>query len=376
MDVWNLYPIDYRAREVDKVTQAVRAGECVAVVGLSGAGKSNLLGYLVHRGNPDPAQVVFILVDCNRLKESGLEAFVYLVHRSILSFLGDPPGTLREADEQETLAALLEYWLTKIPRICLVFDRFDLLIGEKNESQRSIIFGNLRALRDRYKYRLTYLTASRLVMNPDSELAELFFAHTIWLGPLSEKDTHWSISQYADRRGTTWDLTITKQIYQLSWGYPSLMRAVCEAYADGCPLEIDSLRRHPAVQRRMQEFWGDHPTCEAVQMSGLFGHPFLTEKPVEGMMNEQIFPDFETGTLTGKEHLLFKYLATHAGEVCEKDEIIRAVWPEDKIYSDGVRDESLAQLVRRLRKKIETDPSRPHRIQTVAGRGYRFILIN
>jgi DNA-binding winged helix-turn-helix (wHTH) protein len=59
--------------------------------------------------------------------------------------------------------------------------------------------------------------------------------------------------------------------------------------------------------------------------------------------------------------------------VCDKDDLIRAVWPEDRIFERGVRDDSLAQLVRRLREKVETNPSAPRRIQTVAGRGYRLV---
>jgi DNA-binding response OmpR family regulator len=52
--------------------------------------------------------------------------------------------------------------------------------------------------------------------------------------------------------------------------------------------------------------------------------------------------------------------------------LIRAVWPEDRIFERGIRDDSLAQLVRRLREKIEPLPSTPRHIHSVPGRGYRF----
>jgi two-component system response regulator SaeR len=70
--------------------------------------------------------------------------------------------------------------------------------------------------------------------------------------------------------------------------------------------------------------------------------------------------------------LLLEYFRVHPNQVCEKDELIRGVWPEDKIYERGIRDDSLAQLIRRLREKIEPDPSNPQRIHTVPGRGYRY----
>lgn len=50
---------------------------------------------------------------------------------------------------------------------------------------------------------------------------------------------------------------------------------------------------------------------------------------------------------------------------------MQAVWHEEKLI-EGLRDDRLAQLVRRLRAKIETDPSKPRLIQTVPGRGYRY----
>jgi DNA-binding response OmpR family regulator len=53
-----------------------------------------------------------------------------------------------------------------------------------------------------------------------------------------------------------------------------------------------------------------------------------------------------------------------------RDEI-HAMGPEDKVCERGVRDDSPAQLVRRLREKIESDTSHPEKIQTVAGRGKR-----
>jgi DNA-binding winged helix-turn-helix (wHTH) protein len=86
----------------------------------------------------------------------------------------------------------------------------------------------------------------------------------------------------------------------------------------------------------------------------------------------QAKPVFDTSQLTAKENLLLEYLLDRVGQVCEKDDLVRAVWPEDVIYEQGIRDESLAQLMRRLRVKIEPDAANPTYIHTVPGRGYLF----
>ncbi|MBC8497075.1 MAG: ATP-binding protein [Anaerolineales bacterium] len=49
MSVWNTYPPNCREKEVQAILSAVGAGECISVVGLSGAGKSNLMGFIAHR---------------------------------------------------------------------------------------------------------------------------------------------------------------------------------------------------------------------------------------------------------------------------------------------------------------------------------------
>ena len=45
MSAWDAYPANYREAEVRAILAALRAGECVSVIGLSGAGKSNLIGF-------------------------------------------------------------------------------------------------------------------------------------------------------------------------------------------------------------------------------------------------------------------------------------------------------------------------------------------
>jgi hypothetical protein len=361
MNPWDVFPADYRSREVQMILRAVRAGECVSVIGLSGSGKSNLLGFLANRcasltvgGEAPQSGFNPYLVDCNRLTEFSVAAFFRLAR----SNLGDISLV---QDEIAALDSLVTRRLGEQASLCVLFDRFDLVVDHSPPA----VFSNLRALRDAHKYTLTYITATRHPLDPHSELAELFFANTLWLGPLSESDGLWNVERYSRRKGLAWDEALGKQIVQLSWGYPSLLRAVCEAFTSGASLELQSLTEHPAVRRRVEEFWADHPDEESLRHSGLAGHPLLAAGHSPAAI--------DTAQLTAKEHLLWEYLQAHPNQVCDKDDLIRGVWPEDRIYERGIRDDSLAQLVRRLREKVEPDPSNPRHIQTVAGRGYRFI---
>ena len=75
---------------------------------------------------------------------------------------------------------------------------------------------------------------------------------------------------------------------------------------------------------------------------------------------------------TPLETRLLTYFIAHAGELCEKNMLIAHVWPDEKVI-EGIRDDSLAQLVKRLRDRIEVDGSKQSLIQNVRGRGYRFV---
>jgi DNA-binding response OmpR family regulator len=76
-------------------------------------------------------------------------------------------------------------------------------------------------------------------------------------------------------------------------------------------------------------------------------------------------------TLAPKEFTLLAYLYEHTGQVCSKDDIGRAVWPE---YSEGVYDYQIENLVRRLRAKLELDPANPQLLLTMRGLGYKLIV--
>lgn len=70
--------------------------------------------------------------------------------------------------------------------------------------------------------------------------------------------------------------------------------------------------------------------------------------------------------LTRIEHQLLLYLARNAGSVMTYDQILENVWGPG--YEDS--PSYVKVYVRRLRQKIEVDPSQPRCIQTRWGVGY------
>lgn len=352
MNAWDRFPAHYRVAECEVILRATRSGACVALLGLSGSGKSNLLGFLAQRHNSDEHPVH--LVDCNRLLRHTDRALLDLIHQVLGASQPLPDSTHRAFDlVNETITARLE----DSDALALLFDRFDIFAG----AEHFPLHNALRALRDRHKYRLSYTFAMRRPLPLESELAELVQGYTLWLGPLSESDARWNVQRFARRHNATWGDDVTQALLAVSGRYPSLLKAACEAYAGGAAL--DEIEQRPALRARLDEFWRDEPSSEFIKASGLAEHPLLKHRRRPQVAEE---------SLTARESLLYDYLRARPNEVCSKDELIRAIWPEDAVYEEGVRDSSLAQLVRRLRLKVEQDASNPHFIHTVPGRGYLF----
>jgi hypothetical protein len=325
------------------------------------------MGFIAHRVENRPECPQFFLVDCNRLIDQSPIAFFGLL-RNALAGGPQEENPSNAADHLVSLGAAIESRLRLQTGICLLVDRFDSLMDWPDFKS---IANSLRAFRDAHKYQLTYVIATRKELDPGTELSELFFGHTFWLSPLERGDALWSANRDIQRFMAPGKMDLNRdnleKLVELTWGYPSLLRAACEAYASGAPVQEDALLKHPAIQRRVMEFWDDQPDENALIKSGLKGHPLLkqTQSSRSGLL-------LDTRRLTSKENLLLEYFQEHRDAVCEKDDLVRAVWPEDFIFEQGVRDDSLAQLVRRLRIKIEPDPSQPKYIQTVPGRGYIF----
>ena len=115
--------------------------------------------------------------------------------------------------------------------------------------------------------------------------------------------------------------------------------------------------RVKAVLRRARAPLGDLERQETLEFDGLELDLGAREARVYG----------ELVTLTAREFELLAFLAQRPRQVFRRDELLEHVWG----YTYG--DTSTVTVhIRRLREKIEQDPSAPRRIMTVWGVGYRF----
>ena len=88
---------------------------------------------------------------------------------------------------------------------------------------------------------------------------------------------------------------------------------------------------------------------------------------IDGAARE-VFRDRALVRTTAKEFDLLWFLASHPRRVFSRDQLMARVWGYEAAYDTG----TVTVHVRRLREKIEADPSRPRHLETVWGVGYRF----
>lgn len=74
--------------------------------------------------------------------------------------------------------------------------------------------------------------------------------------------------------------------------------------------------------------------------------------------------------LSALEYRLFEYLVRHRGQMLTRGQLLEHFWD---LAGNFVNDNTLSVYVKRLREKIELDPSSPTLILTVRGMGYKII---
>lgn len=78
--------------------------------------------------------------------------------------------------------------------------------------------------------------------------------------------------------------------------------------------------------------------------------------------------DGEPLAVTPKALALLRLFVEHPGRLLDKAEILSRVWPDARVTQASIKD-----YVKSLRQALRDDPAQPRYIETVRGRGYRYI---
>jgi hypothetical protein len=309
------------------------------------------------------------------------------------------------------------------------------LLDQLDEVYKSLnprVFANLRAIRDQFKYRVSYIVFTReelphLSSVPESEeFYELLSSNVIGLGPYNHEDAWTLLRRVAGRYGREPDSTLGERLIVLTGGHPGLLKAAYMAAMRGDialpeadAKAVQTLLADASVQTECQKLWEGIREDEREALRSLSADnslslsdpdllrrlrlKYLVVESGEGIAvfcplfasyvsRQQVVRPPETKIqakhiclddygdvwvegqklephLSQLEFALLSYLCSRPGKLCTRDDIIEVLYPESD--PGGVSDDAVNSLVERLRKRIERGRKPPKYIITVHGRGYR-----
>ena len=423
-----------------RILHDLTAGRSTSIVGLSNTGKSTLMRglsspyaeklYMAERNRPG----TLVYVDCNQAVAISAQAFYEIVLRSLLERLGEMisaklASKLRDhhqavTEAETSFAASLSFnlALTELCEqmegdLCLLFDEFDEIYAALDD--RALL--NLRALRDRFMNRLTYVTATIRSLptirgrSIEGEFAELF-SHTTYPMPFLEM---------VEAKGLLENLELPflsterhEACIELAGLHPGLLIAVSQ-FVGKLPEEwvgdlLRTVSREPQPRAECLKIWGQLTSDEQsalvtlmidqgeglpVQLhehlsklglvyrekrqifSKIFGEFVARRGRGSEVEAEGVYLDADSGdvwvsgvripVLTDLEFRLLELLYERRDKITDKYRIVTAVWGES--YLGEVDDARVEKLVSRLRSKIEPDPAKPLYLITQRGRGYKLL---
>ncbi len=431
----SLYPPTTRSREIQMLIPYLEKGLSVQLVGLPGAGKSNVMRLLAYNKEARFKNfgeyekfLHFVYIDCAEIKDKPLYDITKFILISLSFTLGERRMTeesqvindylkegLEMQDEMMLFQALkrsLDYLsIEKKLTINLLFDRFDSIVSDVTPQ----FFTNLRVLRNHVKYRFGCIFSLTRPLEDQvdpillSDYHDLVAENVVYNKLYDEDWINFRVSYIERAARKTLEPSMKDEILRLTGGHPKLSKLSFEA-AITEESKIESLEEYllkrPTIQKALQELW-----------SGLLPSEQLAiKKDVSYKEAQQDFP-YLVNTYLVKESgiaipLFAAFIKTVPIESTEKitydedkNEIMVGDMPiseklspfefklmkyliqnkeklctKDEIINsvwgdqkslEGVTDQALDQIFYRLRKKIEKDPSNPRYIHTIKGKGYK-----
>lgn len=305
-----MYPLTFRSAVLKEVSAWIDGVESGSIVGLGGAGKSNLLGLITYHPElitqymtKSSSKLMLVSVDLNNLPTNDLATFYRTLLRSLYE-AGEQWArvdfpmvhqveklyrqVLRDTDPfvcQTALRELMFICSQRNIRLVLVLDPFDQFC----QAATTQILDNLRGLRDSFKKNLSYLVGVRRLITYTrdpaelGELHELLDMHRCWLGALSKEDAIYVLKQVEETLGerTLNELEI-EQIVEITGGYPALLKGVTWWLAKQTisPQEtkdwVEGLLAETSILNRLQELW-----------EGLTGEEQATLKLLQQLLSEE-----------------------------------------------------------------------------------------
>lgn len=423
-----LYPISFRKDDLKVLGRHLKDRNSVVLIGIKRVGISNFLRFFLDHKEiastyiGDGNSHLFIPVDLNDLVEREVFPFWILTLKRIYDSVENSNLTkptkkyierlfLDSMQSKDTFLAIesIKKSLAKITQEnvlpTIFFIRFDRL----REVVTPELFGNLQGLKDAANRKVSYVFTSfrgltDLAPNVFTKSSVSLFAQNMYIRPAEKEDTKIIFDTYKSRYKLSFSPALETFLFEIVDGYVQYLQlALISFHESGKTFKnkqeiFDFLSVDERITLQSEELWESLNSSEQNILlkiekeqkitpeerryaSYLWDSGFVIENK-EGvkvfspllshyLKQRQMVKNNNSGVdLSKKEHLLFTYLKSKLGNICEREEIIQAVWPEVEEF--GISDWAIDRLVARLRVKLKSQNAKVE-IQTVKTRGYKMV---
>lgn len=424
------YPISFRRNDAEALGQHLKNLNSVVLIGIKRVGISNFLRFFLNHKEiakkyiTDGNSHLFIPVDLNDLVEREVFPFWILTLKRILDSV--EKSSLREQTKKYIERLFLDSMqskdtfltienvkksLTKITDEKVLPTVFFIRFDRLKEIVTSELFGNLQGLKDAANQKVSYVFTSfrgltDLAPAVFTKSSISLFARNMYIKPAEKKDIKIIFDTYKTRYKLSLSDSLEGFLFEIVDGYVQYLQlALISLHESNVSLKnkeeiFNFLSKDERIILQSEELWESLNSIEQSVLlkiqknqkvtpeerkstTYLWDSGFIVSSPADEVVFSPLFSHYlkqrqitkeiaVNVDLSKKEHLLFTYLKSKTNVICEREEIIQAVWAE--VEELGVSDWAIDRLVARLRVKLKSQNSK-FEIQTVKTRGYKMIEV-
>lgn len=416
----------FRDKDVQVLAEHLKHHNSVNIIGMKRVGINNFLRYFFSHPEiktqyvPQKEKNMLVNVDLNDLIERDLFPFWTLTLKRILDSIDQEslPDDVKEKGQRlfsesiqlkdlfvtvDSVRKILSSIASSGYYITLLFNRFDRM----QEASTPAFYENLQSLKDHANRQLSFIFTSYRSLSelkPDvfTKQSLPVFCSEMYVTPAQHDDASQILTTFEQRYHLDLPHDIREEFLSVTGGHVqyihlSVLKLKEATTIPGTRLElIEFLLNNEEAMLQSEELLDSLAEKELSVLANIASidnpestsdeAPYLKQTGMVGMRDGKLTvfsPLLRQALLrrstqkpngnadfTKKEHTLFTYLQSHEGELCEREAIIEAVWPE---YAEsGVSDWAVDRLVARVRGKLKAQESE-YEITTVITRGYKLV---
>ena len=424
------YPLTFRQEEAKELGKHLKSRHTVVLIGMKKVGISNFLRFFLNNKDipgtyiKDYRKHLFIPIELNDLVECEIPPFWTLTLKRIADSIEEYPidekikkqirNLFLESIQLQDLFFTIDSVRLSLLKITeqgylptIFFIRFDRM----KDAVTPEFFANLegiRATNQQVSFVFTsYQPLKRLIPLVFPKTSWAVFFKNIYIPPAKKEDMEIIFNTYKKRFGVSLSEELESYLFELVDGYTQYLQlALIFLHDKKEPVKtreelFKGLINEERINLQSEELWeGLDKDAQNALLKITNGEKLLPEEKrrsiylwntgfvrISGANNyifSKLFEEYvrrkekeanskeANNEFSKKEHLLFKYLLDNKEKICEREQIIETVWPEEEEL--GVSDWAIDKLVARVRNKLKEQDNN-YEIQTIKTRGYKLIEV-